>query len=165
MVLNSKVITIPAIMAATLFSMHGYAQTDNRLVGTWKLISAVNIIDGKKTPLYGEHPKGLLVYTQDHFLYFFARPHLPKFASNNRAAGTPEENKAVVQGSIGGYGTYKINPDKKSFTQKFEAASFPNWIGTTQQRLFTVSQNELRTTTRLSSTGKGRAELVFRRVK
>src|SRR5262249_52921942 len=34
------------------------------------------------------------------------RSDLPKFASNNRDMGTPEENKAVVQGSITYFGTY-----------------------------------------------------------
>jgi hypothetical protein len=162
---NSKIISIPAIVAATFFSMDGYAQTDNLVIGTWELVSSDNIIDGKTTPLYGEHPKGLIVYTQDHFVYFIAKPDLPKFASNKRTEGTAEENKAVAQGSIAAYGTYEINPDKKSLTQKIESASFPNWAGTTQQRIFTVSQDELRTTTPLASTGKGRSEQVWKRVK
>jgi len=162
---NSTVISIPAIMTAMFFSMHGYAQTANLVVGTWELISSDNITDDKRTPLYSEHPKGFLVYTQDHFIYLISRPDLPKFASSNRTEGTPEENKAVVQGSISAYGTYQINPDRKSLTQKIENASFPNWAGTTQQRLFTVSPNELRTITPLASTGKGRAEQVWRRVK
>ena len=32
------------------------------------------------------------------------RDGLPKFVSNGRANGTPEENKAIVQGSIGFFG-------------------------------------------------------------
>jgi ABC-type uncharacterized transport system substrate-binding protein len=37
------------------------------------------------------------------------RSDLPKFGSNNRMSGTPEENKAIVQGSIAYFGTYSID--------------------------------------------------------
>ena len=36
-----------------------------------------------------------------HFMLILQRATLPRFASDNRRSGTAEENKAVVQGSIG----------------------------------------------------------------
>jgi hypothetical protein len=36
------------------------------------------------------------------------RADLPKFAANNRNVGTPEENKAIVQGSFAYFGTYTV---------------------------------------------------------
>jgi hypothetical protein len=57
--------------------------------------------DGKKTDLYGPDPQGRIVFDPDGRISFIVtRSDLPKFASNNRQAGTPEENKAIVQGSL-----------------------------------------------------------------
>ena len=58
------------------------------------------------------------------------RPDLPPFGSNNRTAGTPEENRAVVQGSIAHFGTYAVEGDTLVF--RVEAATFPNWNGAEQ---------------------------------
>ena len=77
------------------------AQTANELVGTWTLVSSTLEKDGKTTDFYGPNPKGQLMYDPNgHFSVIITRSDLPKFASNNREAGTPEENKAVVQGSF-----------------------------------------------------------------
>jgi hypothetical protein len=46
----------------------------------------------------------------------------PKFASNNRATGTPEENKAVVQGLIAFFGTYSVNEADRTFTMHVEGS-------------------------------------------
>ena len=40
--------------------------------------------------------------------------NLPKFAANNRAAGTADENKAVVAGSLAHFGTYAVDEANKS---------------------------------------------------
>jgi hypothetical protein len=37
-----------------------------------------------------------------------AHDGFPKFASNGRVNATPEENKAVVEGSIAHFGTYSV---------------------------------------------------------
>jgi Lipocalin-like domain len=37
------------------------------------------------------------------------RSDLPKYAANNRSQGTPEENKATVQGIISYFGTYSVS--------------------------------------------------------
>ena len=44
----------------------------------------------------------------------------------NRAQGTPEQNKAVVQGSIAFYGTYTVNEADKTLIRKYEIALIPN---------------------------------------
>jgi hypothetical protein len=41
--------------------------------------------------------------------HYILRRGQAKFASNNRNEGTPEENKAIVQGSIAHFGTYTVN--------------------------------------------------------
>jgi hypothetical protein len=62
--------------------------------------------DGKTTDFYGPNPQGQLMFDPDgRISVIITRSDLPKFASNNRQAGTPEENKAIVQGSLAYFGT------------------------------------------------------------
>jgi hypothetical protein len=88
---------------ATGFITPAFTQTTipKELVGTWTVVSStLEKVDGKKTDLFGPNPQGRLIRDADgHVAYMVTRADLPKFASNNRAEGTPEENKAVVQGS------------------------------------------------------------------
>jgi len=74
------------------------------------------------------------------------RSDRPKFASNNRATGTPDENKAVVQGVTSYFGTYSVNEANKTFTIKFEGSAYPNLEGTEQTRAFTIEGDQLMVT-------------------
>ena len=91
-----------------------------QLVGTWMLVSSHNIrSDGSKIDRSGPNPKGIVIYTSDgHFVFVNTRSDLPKLASNSRDRGTPEEYKAVVQGSIAYFGTYTINEADKTSPPK-----------------------------------------------
>ena len=44
-----------------------------------------------------------------HISVIITRSDLPKFAANNREAGSPEENKAIVHGSLAYFGTYSVS--------------------------------------------------------
>jgi hypothetical protein len=92
------------------------------------------------------------------------RPGIPKFASNNRATGTVEENKAVVQGSIAYYGTYSVNESEKSVTYQIDAATFPNWQGTAQKRIMAFSEDEFTQSVADGSAG-GAVVIKYKRVK
>jgi hypothetical protein len=103
------------------------AQTANELLGTWALVSIALEKDGKKTDFFGPNPQRQVTYDPNgRFLSLITRSDLPKFASNNREAGTPEENKAVVQGSIGMLGTYSVSETDKTVTTHIESCTFPN---------------------------------------
>ena len=94
------------------------------------------------------------------------RSDLPKFASNNRQAGTPEENKAVVQGSLAFFGTYSVSETDKTYTQHVESCTFPNWNGTERKYSFDISGDELNVTViSAPSTGTGTAYAVWKRAK
>jgi hypothetical protein len=89
-----------------------------------------------------------------HFMLTIIGPDLPKFAANNRAAGTPDENHAVVAKSIAMIGTYSVNPSEKTLTFKVDSATFPNWNGTEQKRLLVPGGNdELKYVTPTASSG------------
>jgi Lipocalin-like domain len=135
-----------------------------QLVGSWTLVSSTTRLpDG--SPAWGTNPKGLLIFTEnDYFSSQIVRSDLPKFASENRAQETPEENKAVVQGSMATFGTYTVDETKKTYTMKFEGSSFPNRGGTEQTRPFTIVADELMITNPSTTVG-GSSELVYRRAK
>jgi hypothetical protein len=121
------------------------AQTAKDLVGTWTLVSITLEQEGKKTDFYGPNPRGQVTYDADgHFSLIITRSDLPKFASNNRVAGTPEENKAIVQGSIAYFGTYSVSEADKIISSHIENCTFPNWNGIDRKTSFNISGDELR---------------------
>src|SRR5215469_10822454 len=72
------------------------AQIAEDLVGMWGLVSVTHEQDGKRTDMYGANPQGQAIFAPNgRFLIMFIRSDVPKFASANREAGTPEENQAV----------------------------------------------------------------------
>ena len=141
------------------------AQTVKDLAGTWTLVSVVNEQNGHKTESFGPHPYGILIVdASGHYVIAMARADLPKFASNNRATGTPEENKAIVAGSLTHFGTLAVNAANKTLTFTIETATFPNWDGIEQKRAFTLTGDELTYTVPAASSG-GTATSVWKRAK
>jgi hypothetical protein len=142
------------------------AQSADDVVGTWTLVSSVTEKDGTKTDQFGSAAKGMMSLDADwHFMLTIIGPDLPKFASNNRATGTPEENKAVAGKSIAMIGTYSVNPTDKILTFRVESATFPNWNGTEQKRsIVTASRDELKYITATASSG-GIGTVTWKRAK
>ena len=135
----------------------------DQLIGTWTYVS-VDIVrsDGSRVPLFGPNPSGLAIFDANgRYLLLTARTGMQKFASNNRNGGTPDENRAVVQGSIAHFGTYSVNEADKTITFHVQTSTFPNWNGIEQKRPFAVTATELKWTTAASSGGT--AEVVLRR--
>jgi hypothetical protein len=94
-----------------------FAQTTKDLAGTWTLVSNVSEQGGNKTDTFGPNPKGILIVDANgRYVLAVARAGLPKVASNNRTTATPEENKAIVGGSITHFGTLSVNPEDKTIT-------------------------------------------------
>jgi lipocalin-like protein len=152
---------------ATGFITPAFTQTTipKELVGTWTIVSITQEQDGKKIDLFGPNPQGRRIIDADgHVFYIVTRGDLPKFASNNRAAGTPEENKAVVQGSIAFFGTVTADEADKTYTQHIEVCSFPNWIGD-HKSTYTINGDELIATTSGSSVSEGTVRVVYKRTK
>jgi hypothetical protein len=137
-----------------------------QLVGTWTAVSTVNTAtNGTKSEPFGPNPKGLLIFESNGlFSLITVRPDLPKFGTNNRATGTADENKAVLQGSIAYFGTYSVNEADKSYTVQIEGTTFPNWAGTTQRRGLSISGDELTFINAAGSAG-GSNEVTYKRVK
>jgi hypothetical protein len=124
-----------------------------QIFGVWAVVSVVNEADGKRTEPYGPAPKGQFIFTADgYFSTNIIRPDRPKFVSNNRTTGTPEENRAAVQGSNSSFGIYEISSDG-SITLHIVGGTFPNWEGTKQKRLAAIKDDEITWTNPTPSIG------------
>jgi hypothetical protein len=163
-------LVLPVISASALIfgfilaSEEAAAQmTAKDLVGTWTIVSITLEQDGKKTDFYGPNPQGQLTYDPEgRFSVIITRSDLPKFASNNRRSGTPEENKAIVQGSFAYFGTYSVSETDRAITTHVESCTFPNWNGIQRKTSFNISGDELSTT---STIGAGVVHTVWKRAK
>jgi Lipocalin-like domain len=160
-------LTLMAAWAFQAFAFSGsgaLAQSASDVVGTWTLVSSVTEKDGKRTEQFGSGAKGMMSLDADgHFMLTIIGPHLPKFASNNRATGTAEENQAIMRKSIAMIGTYSITD--KTLTFSVDSATFPNWNGTAQKRsIVTASRDELKYITATASSG-GIGTVTWKRAK
>lgn len=136
-----------------------------QIVGTWTFVSSTSKLpDG--SPMWGSKPKGLLTFTENgRYSSLIMRSDRPKYASNNRMKGTPEEHRATAQASIATFGTYTINEASKSFTVRFEGSTYPNLEGTEQTRPVTITGDELKIRNPSPTAGGPPTELTYRRAK
>ena len=137
-----------------------------KITGTWSLVSAVNTMpDGQKVDVFGSKPNGNVIFSPDgHFTVFFMRDGLPKFASGNRQKGTPEENQAIVQGSLAYSGTYSADAKDKVLVMNVDASTFPAWIGEVQKRKYTIEGDKLQWVG-IVGTGGGNLLVTLKRAK
>ncbi|MBE7158653.1 MAG: lipocalin-like domain-containing protein, partial [Rhodospirillales bacterium] len=107
----------------------------NKVLGTWRMVSAQIDSDGKSQSAYGPAPNSLLVFTADgHFIEVLTDSTVPRFASNARGHGTAEENQAAMAGSIGFFGTYTVDVRGDLSGDRVEGSTFPNWVGDVRTR-------------------------------
>src|SRR5713226_7269156 len=121
-----------SLLLAPTGAMSEQKSLKNQLVGTWTYVSSTaKAPDG--SPFWGSNPKSLMIFTENNrFCWIVFRSDRPKFASNNRLQGTPEENTAVLQSSLAYFGTYWINEADKSITTHVDGSTYPNSEGEDQ---------------------------------
>lgn len=137
-----------------------------QIVGAWTLVNVVLEQGGTKSEPFGPNPKGIATWDANgNFIHVLFRADLPKVASNNRMAPTPEEGKALAAGMLVTFGKYSISDADGSVTMKIEASSFPNWNGAEQKRTITVTGDEMRVINPTPPSGGGTAYVVWRRIK
>ncbi len=143
-----KRVFMTTIVAAALAGMSN-ANADGlkqQVVGMWSLVSqAVEKPDGSRVERFGSNPKGIGIFDQSgRFSMIMLRSDLPKFASNNAMTGTPEENKAIIQGSTAFYGSWSVDDATSTMINRIEGSTFPNWDGTDLKRTLTIIGDEMK---------------------
>jgi hypothetical protein len=137
-----------------------------QLLGAWSLVSIEFVRpDGSRSSTFGANPKGIAFFdTGGHYIISVMRSDRAKYAINNFAQGTDEENKATAQGSITYFGAYSVSEADQTIAIHIEGSSFPNWNGADQKRIFAITGDELKLTSP-AATGGGTAEVVWKRAK
>jgi hypothetical protein len=149
-------------LAVAAGSAAGAPIDKRQLVGTWVLVSNTTTSPNART--FGPNDGVAIFEANGRFALSLVRSDIPKIASNNRDTGTPDENKAIVQGSIAYFGTYSVSEPDGTVTLHIERSSFPNWNGTDQKRLIiSLTSTEFKYTNPAASVG-GTAELAWKRV-
>lgn len=171
MKIRSLIFSITAMAVLALAVLPGDAVSQDKslreqLVGTWKIVSVENTRpDGSVIHLFGANPRGIAVFdAHGHTVVVLMRSDRSKFAANNRDLGTPEENKATVQGTHAYFGTYSVDEANRTLIFHVEGNTFPNQEGIDTKRFISVTGDEFRWTTPAPSVG-GKSEAVWRRVK
>jgi hypothetical protein len=163
---------MPPAAAALMLALAGSSAVaqqkslKDQLVGTWHFIVAeITAPDGKKSFPFGPTPRGILIFTADgHFAQTHIASEVPKIASGNRLAATPEEYAGIMRGSIALFGTYTVDEDKKTVTYKIVSSTFPNWEGISQTRLIeTLTDTEFRNTNPNVGANRGSATNLYKR--
>jgi hypothetical protein len=137
-----------------------------QLIGTWTYVSSTGKReDGSAV----DRPKaqGAVTYTADgHFHFITVRSDAPKYASGDSARPSPEEAMAIASGVVAYTGTYSVDESTKTIHVNIETSSFPNLVGTPNQRriVTSISDDELKFTNPRTPAGVT-LELVFKRAK
>ena len=118
------------------------------LVGTWSLVAAdVQHPDGSISRDYGAAPRGsMMVDAAGRYTLMIYKSERPRFASGDRATGTPEEYRATALGTSVHYGMLSADVKAHTLTFAIEQASFANWNGTRQVRHYQLQGGVLRYT-------------------
>jgi Lipocalin-like domain len=159
--------------ALTLVATGGAANAQQkslkeRLAGTWHFVIAeVTAPDGTKSFPFGPKPRGMVIFTpQGDFMQIHIAAEVPKIANGNRLQATPEEYAGIMRGTIAQFGTYTVDEDKKQFTMKFTASTFPNWEGVSQTRTIDkLTDEEFINTNPQVGAGRGSAYNLYRRTR
>jgi hypothetical protein len=167
--ITRRIAALAAGVAAILaFASPAAAQTPpNKVVGTWRPISATVEVNGVTSLPYGSEPQGMLVFTSDmHFVLLLRDPRIPRFASNERGQGTNEENKAAMAGTLALSGRYSVDPAGNFSGNVVEGSNFPNWIGDvrTTKELTMVIQGD-RLIENFQRPGGAKVTIVWERVR
>jgi hypothetical protein len=127
------------------------------LVGTWALESWESVdSSGEVDEPFGKRPVGYIMYGPDGYMSvaFMSAGRKP-FAAGDILGGTPVEKNAAIGTYISYCGRYEIEGDR--VRHRIEVSLFPNWIGTTQERIFSLQGDVLRLST-MPTLVKGRMQ-------
>ena len=139
---------------------------EKQIQGSWTLVSCINEQDGKKIDVFDPNPRGTYIITPDgRFSQILMNASLPKFASNSRVKGTPEEYQGIVQGSVAYFGSYKVTNEKENVVMHIEGSTFPNWDGGDQKRIVTIMGDEMKVVNPTPTIGSGTNYIIWKRVK
>lgn len=132
------------------------SQAPSGLVGTWRLVSFEDVVNGQTTRPFGEKPLGLFVYTADgHVAIQIANPANPVCIAPSNKFGpgskddlvvpvcNPEQIRALLDGYIAYWGTYTIDAAAGVVIHHVKSDIGNGYLGTDQRRPFRLEGDRL----------------------
>src|SRR3954447_3087411 len=125
------------ILCALLLSGSAFASDNEKIVGTWKLVSVVyeDQATKERSPVYGAHPAGYQIATPE------GRWLALVTAEGRKPPQTDADRAQALRTMISYTGKYRLE-DGKVIT-KVEAAWNEAWVGTEQIRAYRFDGNLL----------------------
>jgi hypothetical protein len=137
-----------------------------RWFGTWRLEACeFRSLRGVTTYPYGKSPTGYIMYLEpDRMAVAFGNGNRPAFATEDMLGGTDQEKSAAFESYVSYCGTFQVG--EKSVVHRIEVSLFPNWVGTSQERLYRFEGNilDLSTMPFLIKGEQQTAHLIWRRM-
>jgi hypothetical protein len=120
------------------------SQSDS-LVGTWRLMSiGAHSTDGTVTQHWGAEPLGFWFFDVNGFMSVqIVDPDHKLFESGDFLRPTPEEANRAITGYFGYFGTYTADKAAGEVVFHVEGAAYPNYVGTDQQRDYSIEGDTL----------------------
>jgi hypothetical protein len=114
------------------------------LVGTYRFLSMEHYSeDGSVGRPFGEAPEGFMTYTPEGYMMaLLSRSDRVPFVGGDILGGTQEEQISAFMTASSFAGRYEVRDGQ--IHHHLEAASFPNWKGTTQPRDFELTETHLK---------------------
>lgn len=112
--------------------------TTPSLLGTWSALSwEIRSTDGTVALPLGDNPRGLITYdAAGRMAVQLMRPDRALCGSADPFQAAPDEIVASWMGFISYAGRYEHDPVDRRVVHRVEICSFPNWVGTSQERLY-----------------------------
>jgi hypothetical protein len=124
------------VFAAWLVAQPSFAANNDKIVGTWKLVSYEVEVQttGQKGPVMGDHPTGFATLAEGRVFFVLT-------GEARKPAKTDQERAELLNTLVAYSGTYRVEGD--TWTTNVEVAWNPEWVGTKQVRNFTLSGERL----------------------
>jgi hypothetical protein len=152
-------------LGLALATLSSNAADRSALVGVWQLHSyQTEFQDGSpKRAMFGEHPKGYIIFTREGRL-------MAVIEAEGRKAPSSDSDRSTLLNTLVAYaGTYRVEGNR--WIASIDTAWNPAWDGTDQVRSFQIVGNQLTVTStwqkafNFPDSPPSRGTLLFERVK
>jgi hypothetical protein len=143
--MKSALILLAVVLCSQCVLGQSESEIRDRIVGTWKLVSATQTMKDGTTrpyPRFGANGKGFLMYQPDGYMCAdLVNPYRPKWA--DPAHPTPEERLAAADGTFAYCGRYEIDVKQKQIVHLPQVATDPGYVGSQQIRPYAFEDDRL----------------------
>jgi hypothetical protein len=128
--------------------MSTVAEARQSLIGTWSLVEykAVRADNGFTSHPMGPKAQGFLIYSPEGFVSAqLMEPGAPEFSDADIGGGTKDELYRAMKHYLAYCGRFELEEldGKVLVKHHMDVCSFPNWLGSSQERVIKLKSNML----------------------